>query len=123
MNNLKCFRELSQIKPETFSKILMIQKIRYLMMERGTRAIPDWIAIMLSRVYEIDKDLLFKDPAQIHDTELEPIRSIANIDPSKREITIANRLSGKNHKRIYASAMQEIKDSIIKEIKENGASL
>ena len=32
MNNLKCFRELSQIKPETFSKILMIQKIRYLMM-------------------------------------------------------------------------------------------
>ena len=118
MNNLKCFRELSQIKPETFSKILMIQKIRYLMMERGTRAIPDWIAIMLSRVYGIDKDLLFKDPAQIHDTELEPIRSIANIDPSKREITIAN-----NHKRIYASAMQEIKDSIIKEIKENGASL
>lgn len=101
MNNLKCFRELSQIKPETFSKILMIQKIRYLMMERGTRAIPDWIAIMLSRVYGIDKDLLFKDPAQIHDTELEPIRSIANIDPSKREITIANRLSGKNHKRIY----------------------
>ena len=118
MNNLKYFRELSQIKPETFSKILVIQKIRYLMMERGTMAIPDWVAIMLSRIYEIDKAMLFVDCESISEEELQPIKSIASIDPAIREITIANKLSGKNHKRIYTSAMQEVKDTIIKELTE-----
>lgn len=83
--------------------------------------VPDWAEIMISRMYGIDKSVLFINQDEISNFDLNSIKSIADIDPFKREITLANKLSGKNYKRVYATVMQEVKDSILEELKENDA--
>ena len=39
-------------------------------------AVPDWAAIMISRVYGIDKRVLFIDPSEVSDTDLNSIKLI-----------------------------------------------
>jgi hypothetical protein len=118
MNNLKEFRELAQIPPETFSKLLLIQKRRYLMMERGTIETPEWVLVMISKLYGIDKSVMLDSLEDISGSDINLIKSIADIAPETKEIFLANRLTGKSRKRVYAADMQKVKNRIIDELQE-----
>ena len=113
MNNLKKFRELSQIPPETFSKLLLIQKRRYLMMERETATIPEYTLIMISQIYGINKNIIFEPIENISETDIKLIESIAALDPKIKEVFLANRLTGKNRKHVFSSDIQKAKELII----------
>lgn len=113
MNNLKKFRELSQIPPETFSKLLLIQKRRYLMMERETATIPEYTLIMISQIYGINKNTIFEPLENISETDIKSIESIAAFDPKIKEVFLANRLTGKNRKRVFSSDIQKAKELIM----------
>ena len=116
MNNLKVFRELAQIPPETFSKLLLIQKRRYLMMERGTIETPEWVLVMISKLYGIDKRAMLDPLTDISETDINLIKSIADIAPETKEIFLANKLTGKSRKRVYTTEMQEVKKRIMEEL-------
>ena len=116
MNNLKVFRELAQIPPETFSKLLLIQKRRYLMMERGTIETPEWVLVMISKIYGIDKRVMLEPLEDISETDINRIKSIADITPEIKEIFLANKLTEKSRKRVYAADMQEVKNRIMEEL-------
>ena len=110
MNNLKEFRELAQIPPETFSKLLLIQKRRYLI------ETPKWVLVMISKLYGIDKRVILEQFEDISGSDINLIKSIADIAPETKEIFLANRLTGKSRKRVYAADMQEVKNRIMEEL-------
>ena len=88
------------------------------MMERDTIETPEWVLAMISKLYGIDKSVMLDSLEDISESDINLIKSIADIAPETKEIFLANRLTGKSRKKVYAADMQKVKNRIIDELQE-----
>ena len=71
---------------------------------------------MISKIYGIDKRVMLEPLEDISETDINRIKSIADITPEIKEIFLANKLTEKSRKRVYAADMQEVKNRIMEEL-------
>ena len=88
------------------------------MMERGAIETPEWVIVMISKLYGIDKRVMLEPLTDVSENDINLIKSIAVIASENREIFLANKLTGKSRKRVFADDMQKVKDRIMEELQE-----
>lgn len=116
MNNLKYFRELSGVQAEYLSKLLGIQKRRYLMIERETLLLESWCIFMLCKIYKIDKSLIYK--SNLQEDDIKEIKKLSTLSLEEKKRTLIFNLCGQRKNNISCAEIQEIKQTYRKNKKE-----
>ena len=117
MNNLKYFRELLGVPAEFISKLLNIQKRRYLMLERGTLLLEPWCILMLCKIYEIDKSLMYK--SELQEDDVKEVKKLSTLSLEEKKRTLIFNLCGQRKNSISCAEIQEIKQTYRKNKKED----
>lgn len=118
-NNLKEFREMSRLTPKQLSILLNISVYTYLAIEQNKFTLSEELIIMISRIYHIPVDFIFKT-TEYDITQIEAeLSGFAVLDDEGRFRKAIRNLTGQDVSKSVYRQIRNVKAQICDELYRN----